>query len=105
MNQVLTLGLSPKQEPKYNTTPSGKLINRTSGVVIPDEEPVMVFRAKDKRAVAALWGYHDSCVDTAHRAVIKARIAEFEQFAKDYPERMKEPDTAAPAGAVEHHHV
>lgn len=92
----IVFGLSQDQEPKYTTaTSSGRIVNRETGKPIPDFEPVMIFRAQDVRAVPALWGYHDACVDIAHRAVIKARIADFERFAKEYPERMKEPDSAA----------
>lgn len=97
----IVFGLSQAQEPKYTTaTASGRIVNRDTGKAIPDDEPVMIFRAQDKRAVPALWGYHDACVDLAHRAVIKARIADFERFAEAHPERTKEPDTAVALAAA-----
>lgn len=87
-------GLSQAQEPKYTTaSATGRIVNRETGKPIPDYEPVMIFRAQDKRAVPALWGYHDACTDAGHRAVIKARIADFERFAVEHPDRMKEPDS------------
>jgi hypothetical protein len=90
----IVFGLLPVQEPKYTTSSkTGRLVNRDTGKPIPDDEPVMVFRAQDKRAVPALWGYFDSCTDLAHRDVIRARISDFEKFAKEHLDRMKEPDT------------
>lgn len=90
----VVFGLLPVQEPKYTTaTKTGRITNRDTGKPIPDDEPVMIFRAQDKRAVPALWGYYDSCTDLAHREVIKARITDFERFAAANPDRMKEPDS------------
>jgi hypothetical protein len=91
--------MEKSQEPKYNAlpTPGGAcvLVNRSTGVAIPDDEPVMVFRAKDAKALAALEAYHTACTNEAHRAVIRSRILDFQHFATQHPERMKEPDSNA----------
>ncbi|MCY1166944.1 hypothetical protein D9M73_68980 [compost metagenome] len=93
MSQISTSGLSHKQEPKYATNGGGKLFNRATGNVIPDDEPVMIFRAQDRNVVPMLWAYYDTCLNADHRAVIKSRISDFERFAEAHPERMKEPDS------------
>lgn len=91
----IVFGLSQAQEPKYTTaTASGRIVNRATGKPIQDDEPIMIFRAQDKNVVPMLWSYYDTCVNADHRAVIKSRIADFERFAKEHPERMKEPDSS-----------
>ena len=91
----IVFGLSQAQEPKYTTaSASGRIVNRSTGKPIPDDEPVMVFRAQDRNAVPMLWAYYDACQIPDHKAVIKSRIADFERFAKEHPERMKEPDSS-----------
>lgn len=85
--------MKQSQEPKYDVDLNGQIINRATGKTIPSDEPVMIFRAQDRRAVTALKAYYVSCNLPDHRAVVASRIADFERFAKDHPERMKEPDS------------
>jgi hypothetical protein len=40
------------QERKYDAV-DGKIVNRATGKPIPDDEPIVIFRAKDKLAVLA----------------------------------------------------
>lgn len=87
-----TIGLPAWQEPKY-TTDGRAIINRASGEAIPADEPVFVFRARDRHALAALREYLSRCEQAAHVAVIEQRIEDFQAFARRHPERMKEPDT------------
>ncbi|MEL6859323.1 MAG: hypothetical protein AAFO74_13130 [Pseudomonadota bacterium] len=87
-----------KNDPKYNFI-GGSIINEASGQPIPEDEPCMVFRARDIWAVYAIESYLSDVEvgigeeDTAHVTAVKERIAAFRQFAKDHPDRMKEPDT------------
>lgn len=81
------------QEPKYTTNEHGKLVNRQSGEVIPDDEPVMIFRARDKRAKAAIAYYLGFCEDKTHREAVRLRLFQFEHWFQANPDRMKEPDT------------
>lgn len=81
------------QEPKYDVNKDGRLVNRFSGEVIPDDEPVFVLRARDMKAAQAILDYGDSCSDKEHREVVHGRYHDFMAFAKNHPERMKEPDT------------
>jgi hypothetical protein len=107
--------LSPKQEPKYEAVGEfyeehdsrlgglrgkhhrvvGQLVNRATGEAIPDDEPVFVFRARDKHAAMALAAYHNLCADQAHRDIVQKRIEDFVRFANAHPDRMKEPDSPA----------
>lgn len=82
------------QEPKYDAV-NGKLVNRSTGIAIPDDEPVFVFRAKDVHAREALEAYACVLKPGLHRDVICQRIADFAKFAYDNPDRMKEPDSDA----------
>jgi hypothetical protein len=82
-----------EQEPKYTTNADGRIVNRASGNPIPDDEPVFILRAKDANAIKALRSYHMNCHNFAHRKIVAGRIADFERFAAEHPERMKEPDS------------
>lgn len=82
------------QEPKYDCTPDGRIVNRSTHHTIPDDEPVIIFRAKDRRAVVAIEAYMNACENTDHRAVVKSRLLGFQGFAANNPDRMKEPDSS-----------
>jgi hypothetical protein len=85
------------QEPKYMivaTTDGYRLANRASEEVIPDDEPVMIFRARDRHAHEAILNYARNCENAHHAAVVMERARQFADFAEKNPERMKEPDTA-----------
>lgn len=69
----------------------GKFINRVSGEAIPDDEPVMIFRARDKHALNAILSYYNDITDRHHRLAVLERIQEFHLFRREHPERMKEP--------------
>lgn len=91
----IVFGLPQKQEPKYTTSSKhGRIVNRSTGVAIPDDEPVLVFRAKDRNALVALRAYYQVCINPDHRAVIKSRIQDFEAFALQHADRLKEPDSS-----------
>lgn len=68
------------------------IFNRKTGVFIPRDEPVFVLRAKDKYAVDILRFYASLLSDGEHLGSVCDRIADFEKFAADHPEQMKEPD-------------
>lgn len=100
------VGLPVTQEPKY-TTDGHSIINRASGEAIPHDEPVFIFRARDRHAIMVLDEYCDRLgiysdeEKNAHRKAVIQRIKDFSAFAKQHPDRMKEPDTAAPVDSVE----
>jgi len=86
-------GLSMIQERKY-TVAGGKIVNRATGKAIPDDEPIMIFRAKDMKAIQAIEHYRELCADETHRNVVAGRIIDFQIFADTHPYRMSvEPDS------------
>jgi hypothetical protein len=94
-------GLPLEQEPKY-TVDGNHVINRSSGEAIPHEEPVFIFRGRDSLAVTALMLYVTYFNEaTPHYKAIMNRIDDFKKFAKEYPDRMKMPDTVLQAGPLE----
>lgn len=86
---------------KFHVWPDGAIRNRVSGEAIPDEEPRFLLRARDINAVPALFAYREQCyagrqADTivnqeAHVANVDRIIGKFLQYAKEHPERMKQP--------------
>lgn len=84
--------MNTTQEPKYKIE-NGKLINRQSGDQIPDDEPVIIFRARDRHAVKVLGFYLSKVANHTHREAVFKRLQQFHVWAEDHPERMKEPDT------------
>lgn len=79
------------QESKYDCTPEGKIVNRATHRVIPDDEPIFILRAQDRNAAAAIAAYMQTCQSADHRAVVKSRLIDFQTFALENPDRMKEP--------------
>lgn len=74
-----------------------RLANLLTGMPIPDDEPVMIFRAQDALATAAINEYvlavtnkgdatHPMTVETA-----AARLEAFQMFQRAHPERVKLP--------------
>lgn len=91
---ALGQGLDPRQEPKYTVNGSA-IVNRASGEAIPADEPVFIFRARDKWAAGVLGDYAAFVNDPVHRAAVGERFIQFGEWADAHPERMKEPDTAS----------
>lgn len=85
--------MNKEQESKYEADQNGDIFNRVSGNYIPSDEPIMIFRARDKHAAAMIAYYKKLCADTAHKEAVNVRLRQFVGFAYDHPERMKEPDT------------
>ena len=81
------------QDPKF-TIENDRLIGQSG--IVPDDEPLFILRARDVNAVATLKEYLRlacrSC-DTDHTRAICKRISDFDKFKKEYPDRMKIPDT------------
>ena len=87
--------MKPTQEPKYDVNIAGQICNRATGEPIPDDEPVFIFRARDRKARKALVDYLHACDDDGHRDAIEKRVIDFTRFAERHPDRMKEPDTVS----------
>lgn len=83
----------PTQDPKYDID-RGRLINSSSGEPIRMDEPIFIFRAKDKRALKFISAYADECENDEHQQAVWDRCLEFEQYALGNPEKMGEPTTS-----------
>lgn len=89
--------MADEQEPKYHFQ-GGMVFNRASGLPIPRDEPVFVFRARDVHAREVLGRYierlgADPRVSSGHIRAVHERLEDFERFARECPDRMKTPDT------------
>jgi hypothetical protein len=89
-------------DPKYHVEcgSAGMALNHcivmtSNGQPIPEDEPLILFRARDRHALDTLMHYRDLCeLDECteyHLQGIEDRIAAFQQFASEHPERMKQP--------------
>jgi hypothetical protein len=80
---------------KFATTTNGAIVKKSNGEVLPDDEPLFLFRARDNHAIQVLQYYFDLCEqDKGSDWQIEKMaepMADFMQFAKDHPERMKTP--------------
>ena len=72
-----------------------RIIKTGNGEAIPEDEPLILFRARDQYALDALSHYGGVCRErgcTTHQLnAIAAVIDKFEQFAQEHAGRMKEP--------------
>lgn len=72
------------------------LVNKASKKPIPPEEPLFILRGKDEEAEGTVNHYLDRVVATGnhtHANAAERRLMDFAQFKKDYPSRVKVPDT------------
>jgi hypothetical protein len=85
------------QEPKYALR-GGRVINRASGEAIPLDEPIMIFRGRDKYAAGVIQFYLAMLLNVAHRVAVGDRLRDFNRFREQFPDRMREPDTDLAGG-------
>jgi hypothetical protein len=75
--------------------PDIRIVKTSNGEPIPDDEPLILFRARDRNALAMLHKYRELCeadgCNEFQMEGINNRIAAFINFAMDHPERMKQP--------------
>lgn len=82
-------------DPKFHIGQGGAIVKTSSDEVIPEDEPLLLLRARDHLALPLLWHYRelsrlDGCNDY-HLAGVDDRIAAFERFKAEHPELMKQP--------------
>jgi hypothetical protein len=70
---------------------TARLVNAETHEPIPEDEPVFLLRAKDIHAADTLLDYWEHLSDMKHMASVVDRLDEFREFAKKFPERMREP--------------
>ena len=81
-------------DPKYHIE-SEQIIKTATGEPVPDDEPLILFRAKDRLALPALGIYKilcqvDHCTEPQIQGVNEI-INAFLDFSIKHPERMKQP--------------
>lgn len=71
------------------------IVNSLTGAAIPDDEPLILFRGRDRNALRMLQEYRRLCVEDRctpeHIAGIDNRIEAFVMFRQEHPDRMKQP--------------
>jgi len=77
-------------ERKYKIM-DGRLVKRDNEVPISDDEPLFIFRAKDRKALAALVAYNMILDNLEQKAEVTKSINDFRRFQEQYPEKMREP--------------
>lgn len=77
-------------ERKYKIK-DGKLVKRDTEIPIPDYEPLFIFRAKDRKALAALVAYNMIVDDIEQKAAVSKSINDFREFQINFPNVMAEP--------------
>lgn len=87
-------GMSIEQESKYGIR-NNRLYNRATGQYIPEDEPVFIFRGRDRFASQVIQYYADGCANEEHKQAVYARVVQFIEFATEHSDRMKDPDTQA----------
>jgi hypothetical protein len=80
---------------KHHIDDEGRIVKTGNGVPIPEDEPLILFRARDRLALPMLRSYRDICAadgcNDFQLGQIDELITRFEAFAAGHPEVMKQP--------------
>ena len=77
-------------ERKYKIK-DNKIVKRDGEIPIPDDEPLFIFRAKDRKALPALVAYGMILDNLDQKAAVTKSVNDFRDFQERNPELMKEP--------------
>jgi len=77
-------------ERKYKIM-DGKIVKRDGEKPIPDDEPLFIFRAKDRKALAVLVAYNMILDNLNQKEEVTKSVNDFRRFQEEHPERMAEP--------------
>ena len=84
---------------KHSITDQGVIIKTSNGAPIPDHEPKILFRGRDRLALPMLRFYLGMCLEDGctpyQEESMRAMIAEFEDFQKKFPSSMKQPGSTS----------
>jgi hypothetical protein len=77
------------------STDGNRIFNTVSGEEIPEDEPLLLFRARDQFALVGITSYLNECDESGcndlHLAGLHQAHEKFTRFAVEHPERMKQP--------------
>lgn len=80
---------------KHHIDDQGRLIKTGNGQEIPSDEPLILFRGRDRLAVDMLEHYRKLCIDDGcndfQLSQVDALLNSFKKFAEDHPDIMKQP--------------
>ncbi len=79
------------KERKYTINEDGRLVKKSNGVPIPDDEPIFIFRAKDRKAAIGIMAYVMVLDNLDQREEVLKSVKLFNDFQRNHPERMGEP--------------
>jgi hypothetical protein len=83
-------------ERKYDVvrsgTNKGRIMKRSNSRLIPEDEPLFIFRAQDRKAICALVAYNMVLDNLEQKESVTKSINDFRRFQEEHPKRMKEPD-------------
>jgi len=77
-------------ERKYEIK-DGRLVKRDNQVPVPEDEPLFIFRAKDRKALAVLVAYNSILDNLDQKEMVTKSINDFREFQEKNPEKMGEP--------------
>jgi hypothetical protein len=78
------------RERKYKIE-NNRLVKRSTGVPVSEDEPLFIFRAKDRKALPALLAYVQILDDFKMREEAMKDVQDFREFQENHPELMAEP--------------
>lgn len=78
-------------ERKYKIR-DGKIVKKSNEVPIPDDEPIFILRAKDRKALPALLAYNMILDKLTQKAAVTKCINDFRAFQEKNLEKMGEPE-------------
>jgi hypothetical protein len=72
-----------------------RIVNTSTGLPIPDDEPLFLFRARDNLATTALSYYARRCEDDgctySQVEGVRDALSKFLAFKRQHPDKMKQP--------------
>jgi len=78
---------------KYGVNGRGRVYNLQSGREVPEDEPLYLFRGKDRHLPDVLQKYADRCENEEHARTVMATRNEVMRWQGDNWDSVKEPDT------------
>lgn len=80
--------LTTEQNPKYDVSSEGKIVVRSTGEAIPDDEPIFILRAREPMSTTAISAYALE-VPSGSVGEIKERLVAFEAYRKKLTTRIE----------------